>query len=288
VVHNEKNLRLIGTLNKAIGLARGQFIARMDADDISLPHRIEAQVAVFRQHPHLDVVAMAVYVINAGGRMLGRITDFDCTSHLACQFVALFNPPVNHPAVMLKADVLKTYQYRESPAVLHVEDYDLWARLLRDGKQFYNLQKPHFQYRLNQQGVSISNRASQAENHRPIAAGLLHQILGMRLDPEVAGVIYRNGVCTSAGMLLACHQAFRSVKAAYVRKYRAQLTDRDLREIDGWYLQRVLFINFLSVRKGRLPVKLAALLLTLATPRVLFYKATYTNLLLRLNIMRYR
>lgn len=288
VVHNEKNLRLIGTLNKAIGLARGAFIARMDADDVSLPHRIEEQVAVFRRNPHYDVVAMAVYVINAGGKMLGRITDFDCTSPLACQFVALFNPPVNHPAVMLKADVLKTFGYRESPAVLHVEDYDLWARLLLDGKQFHNIQKPHFLYRLNKQGVSISNRTQQAENHRPIATQLLLEILGMRLDPQVASVIYRNGVCPSAGMLFACHKAFWSVKEKFMGKYRSQLTGRDLREINGWYLQRVIFINFMSLRKGNLPVKLAALLLTLATPQVLFYKATYTNMLLRLNIMRYR
>jgi glycosyltransferase involved in cell wall biosynthesis len=288
VVHNEKNLKLIGTLNKAVALARGEFIARMDADDVSLPRRIEEQVEVFRQNPRCDVVSMAVSVINYEGRMLGRITDFDCTGPLACTFVALFNPPVNHPAVMVRAEVLKKYQYRESPVVIHVEDYDLWARLLLDGKEFYNIQEPLFLYRLNKQGVSMGNRTSQGENHLPISKTLLGAVVQRQPDDDVLRVIHRYGVCTSAGMLFRCHRAFRSVRDAFLAKYQSALTGRDRREINGWYLQRVIFINFMSVRKGSVPVKLAALLLTCAHPQVLFHKATYTNLWLRLNILRYR
>ncbi len=288
VVHNQKNLKLIGTLNKAIDLAQGGLIARMDADDVSLPRRIEEQVKVFLQHPDCDVVSIAVSVINYSGRMLGRITDFDCTGNLACKFVALFNPPVNHPAVMLKAEVLKAYKYRESPAVIHVEDYDLWARLLLDNKVFHNIQEPLFLYRLNKQGVSISNRNSQGENHLPISKKLLQEIMQMRPSDDVLKVIHRYAICQTPGMLFKCLKDFRSVKNAFINKYRAALTEQDLREINNWYLQRVIFINFMSVKKGSLFVKLSALLLTCAYPQIFFHKATYSNFLLRLNIMRYR
>jgi glycosyltransferase involved in cell wall biosynthesis len=288
VVHNEKNLKLIGTLNKAIDLARGALIARMDADDVSLPRRIEEQVRVFMQNPDCDVVSMAVSVINHEGRKLGRITDFDCTGNLACKFVALFNPPVNHPAIMLKADVMKAYRYRQLPSVIHVEDYDLWARLMLDNKAFHNIQEPLFLYRLNNQGISLSNRSSQGENHLPISKKILAQIVHMNLNEDVLRVIDQYAVSKTAGMLFRCHKDFRSVKNAFVDKYRAALTGRDRHEINKWYLQRVIFMNFISVRKGSLPVKLAALLLTCAYPQVLFYKATYQNFLLQLNILLYR
>ena len=58
-IKNEKNLKLIRTLNKGIGLAKGKYIARMDADDISLPHRLKEEVEFMEAHPNIGEIGRA-------------------------------------------------------------------------------------------------------------------------------------------------------------------------------------------------------------------------------------
>lgn len=288
VVHNPVNLKLIGTLNKGIELAQGAYIARMDADDISMPKRIEKQLQVFQQYPEVDVVSTAVAVINNTGKNLGRITDFDCTSHLACQFVSLFSPPVSHPAAMVKADVLKHYKYLENSGLIHVEDYELWSRMILDNRKFHNIQEPLFLYRLNTQGVSISNRESQNKNHLPISKKLLKNIVGLAVADNLLSVIERLDDPNSPEELTDSLAAFKKIKTAYIQKFREQLSDRDLKEINSWYRQRVIFMIFFSLKKGSLSIKIQSVLHFVKQAEILFSRKTFNNFMVRLKILLYR
>lgn len=144
-IRNEINKGIIYTLNKGLDLSKGKYIARMDSDDISKPERFQKQV-LFLESVNADVVACTVEMIDAAGRHLPPWKD-DLT-HTSFQSIKAFLPKNNciaHPSILGKATILKTYQYSKDQK--EAEDYDLWLRLVADGKEVTKLNEPLLQYR---------------------------------------------------------------------------------------------------------------------------------------------
>ena len=137
-------------MNIGIGEAKHDLIARMDADDIALPQRLEWQFAEFVNYKELDVLGGQIdefsgEMTNVIGR---RIVPEDHNS--IAQF-AKRRSPFNHPTVMYKRKaVLAVGGYRES---LRSEDYDLWVRMLKHGYRAKNLRKTVLMFRVNNAGV---------------------------------------------------------------------------------------------------------------------------------------
>jgi glycosyltransferase involved in cell wall biosynthesis len=121
------NKGLVATLNEGLGLARGELIARMDADDVALPERFALQVAFLRAHPEVVCLGGAVRVIDAAGRIL--LDDRRPLDDATLQEMALTgHTPLIHPAVMMRRDdVMAVGGYDE--AMKQSEDLDLWLRL---------------------------------------------------------------------------------------------------------------------------------------------------------------
>lgn len=161
-IKNEKNLGLITSLNKGIDIARGEFIARMDADDISLPERFEVQLKLLG-NSGADVVCSPVKFINAKGDEIG-VWDLDCKtlSEKSIKQVLPFDNCVAHPSVIIKASLLKKYKY--NPAQKGSEDWDLWLRLIRDNYRIVKTPEVLLKYR-NHSGstTQIDNRKQQVE-----------------------------------------------------------------------------------------------------------------------------
>jgi glycosyltransferase involved in cell wall biosynthesis len=123
-IKNEENLKLIATLNKGLDLAQGKYIARMDADDISLPERLEKQVAFMEKNPNIGL--LGTWVRNIGG-----VNDYDITfnsGHRNIRFELFFHNYFHHPSVMLRTEILRNYNLY-FPNVLHAEDYAFWINL---------------------------------------------------------------------------------------------------------------------------------------------------------------
>ncbi|MDN3583741.1 glycosyltransferase family 2 protein [Mucilaginibacter flavus] len=277
VVNNEVNYKIVGTLNRGVELANGNFIARMDADDFSHPNRIEEQLNAFLENPKYDVVSVPFVAISSSGKLIGHISDYDCTGVGSNRFVALFNSPVGHPAIMIKVELLKEYRYNKTEAATHVEDYDLWARLLLDGYNFHNIPKPLFNYRLNKSGVSFSNREQQANNASAISAKLLLHFLNVSVKPEILCVINKYSLTNDVKILREALVQFNEIRLKYVNTYEYELTKADLKEINDWYNQRVIFILFRHFVQGSLSVKTFSLFYLLKKVRVLLETKTYVN-----------
>ncbi|WP_121355477.1 glycosyltransferase family 2 protein [Flavisolibacter nicotianae] len=143
---NEKNKGLIYSLNYAVSEAKGKYIARMDADDIALPQRLEKQVQHLRQK-NVAVLATRVNLIDASGNPL---PDWQADkSNITFKEIKKYLPLNNclaHPTVMANADIFKRYPYRENQK--YSEDYDVWLRLLAKGLQIEKLPEPLLLHRI--------------------------------------------------------------------------------------------------------------------------------------------
>ena len=123
-VQNEHNLGIANTLNRGLDLAQGEYIARMDADDISLPERFEKQVSFMDKHPKTAVCATAIQCF--GARNEQRIFS-ESASDLNIDL--LFGCCFAHPSVMMRAsDIGNGYD----PAFDKMEDYELWCRVAKN------------------------------------------------------------------------------------------------------------------------------------------------------------
>jgi glycosyltransferase involved in cell wall biosynthesis len=135
---NEKNMGLVYSLNRGIDTARGEWIARMDGDDISLPDRFAEQMLYLALHPNVDALACRVQLIDEMGNEsdnwrddIAAVTPEQIFEHLPV------NNCIGHPTIMIRTDVLRTYRYL--PEQAQAEDYDLWLRLASTGKVIHKL-----------------------------------------------------------------------------------------------------------------------------------------------------
>lgn len=156
---SQTNKGLVASLNKGIEMAQGQYIARHDDDDASLPDRFERQVAFLDSHPDVVVVGSSMSVMNDAGTVLHNhavlLNDPELRHEL------LVRSPFPHGSVMYrKSAVVAAGLYRAEtwPA----EDYDLWLRLSAEGK-LANIDDCLYVYRENSHGISLTRQQEQAE-----------------------------------------------------------------------------------------------------------------------------
>lgn len=150
---NEKNSGLIYTLNKAIDLAKGKYIARMDADDICLPERLSIQKSFLDQNDDIAAVAAPVIFIDGAGKETA-VWELDRKTVLPVSIkkVMPYENCIAHPSVMIRTAVLKEFRYKEYQK--NIEDYDLWLRLLNRGYTIGKTEMPLLLYRVHEASVT--------------------------------------------------------------------------------------------------------------------------------------
>ncbi len=150
-VNNEKNLQIVKTLNKGIGLAKGEYVARMDADDISLPERFEKQIALMISRPDIDVCGTWYKTFGEKGYLQKLPTQDE-----QIKVDLLFYTSLAHPSVMMKKSIFDQHKYPEN--FPKAEDYALWIGLAGKFK-FANIPESLLHYRLHpkQTGIEYSD-----------------------------------------------------------------------------------------------------------------------------------
>ncbi len=144
VLKNEENLKLARTLNRGIEAARGKYVARMDADDISLPNRLEKQVDFMEKNPEVGIVGGAMEIVDEEGRKR-RERRYWIKDEEIRKRIFLFSP-FCHPAVMMRKSVLEKsglYDPHYNPA----EDYEFYFRVGLYS-EFANLKDRLIKYRI--------------------------------------------------------------------------------------------------------------------------------------------
>lgn len=172
-VFSQEKSGITAALNRGLSLANGKYIARMDADDIALPERLQKQVAFLEAYPEIGIVGSAVLVIDDSGRKWG-VQTFEPTD-IGIRWTSLLKNPFVHPSVMFRKNLLDDHNL-EYRSLHHAEDYDLWIRLLRFTKGS-NIEQPLMLYRVHKSNVSILHRKAQFESHYAISRDVIRKEL---------------------------------------------------------------------------------------------------------------
>lgn len=157
IITNVDNIGLTKSLNKAIRVANGKYLARMDADDIALPGRLGKQIEFMENNPEMGLLGTAYYEIDKQGKIIGS-KFFPLVDKELRKVLIKYNP-FFHASVMFKKEPLqKTSLYDEN--IIRAQDYDLWFRLAKNYK-LANLAEPLMKRRYSKEMISFKNENEQ-------------------------------------------------------------------------------------------------------------------------------
>ncbi len=182
LIENEHNLGLTRSLNKGISFARGKYIARMDADDVSNPTRLDRQLAYMEAHPKVGVCGTWVRYRDIMGRTKTwkyETKDEDIKIHL------LYRNRIAHPSVMIRRSVLLENHLVYNEEFLTTQDYELWVRL-SNFCQLANLSHTLLSYRRQETSISVNKRRLQTKNTHKVR---LQQLYNLRISPSLSEFI---------------------------------------------------------------------------------------------------
>lgn len=144
IINNKKNLQIAASLNKSVSQARADVIARMDADDVSMPTRLEEQYKILKQYPKVAIVGTDIIVVNKKGIQVS--TREYPTSDVAMKKIMYRYSPFAHPVVMFRKNVFEEFGGYDTKLV-PCEDIDLWFKIGSKYK-FKSIHKSLLQYTL--------------------------------------------------------------------------------------------------------------------------------------------
>lgn len=185
-ISNTSNIRLIATLNKGLQLAKGDYIVRMDQDDISMPHRIEIQVAFMNQHPEYVLAGSYVSTIDSFGVELGSIAYY--TEDTDLRFAMTQYCPFVHPSVIIRSFILRDKNIFYEKVFLHAEDYRLWTILSSFGK-IKNLPECLLHYRVHLEQTSNVHKAFQIKQMQLIQENYLSSLFP-NYSSEIVSLVF--------------------------------------------------------------------------------------------------
>ena len=157
LLRNPHNMGLNQTLNNCLAVAKGEYIARMDGDDISLPTRFEKEVNFLENHPDFAIVsAPMIHFDENGDYRVGSAVEYPSKN----DFVK--GTPICHAPCMVRTEALKKVGgYSDDKYLRRVEDYHLWFKMYAAGYKAYNIQEPLYKMRDDRNAYSRRNWANR-------------------------------------------------------------------------------------------------------------------------------
>lgn len=215
LINNEKNLKLIASLNKGISLARGKYIARMDCDDISSPMRLEKEVDFLENSLEYGLVGTFYTVIDGTGKEQYN-KSYPSSNDLIKLFLSL-NCPLAHGSIMGRTELFRQNLYG-SEEYSAVEDYELWTRMTKVTK-IHNIPEYLFKYRIY--GESFSDTKTQQMYNETL---------------EISKKSYRNNK----------REYKKLIKEQFLEELYKQESPETVQYVNGWlnsFVKRLLYVH---------------------------------------------
>ncbi|KQW97699.1 glycosyltransferase family 2 protein [Flavobacterium sp. Root420] len=189
------NTGLTNSLNIGLKLAKGEYIARMDGDDISFPQRFAKQIALLDANPDIVLCGTLYKVIG---------TEKICNHPLLYEEIKvklISGCYIAHPTVMFRKSVFESYQLEYDPAMEPAEDYDLWARLSFIGK-IVNIGEVLLYYRIHSKQTSIIYGEKQKKITEDVTIRMLQKLIPL-VDRQVYFFDLKKNVINNHNVLTA-------------------------------------------------------------------------------------
>ena len=181
LVDNEENIGLTKSLNKGISIARGEYIARQDADDVSLSDRLQEQVEYMDRNPDVGLLSSNMEFIDDKSVVTGRSNKI-CDSDLVAWLLLFLNYVGGHSQVMYKRKlVAEMGGYSEEYRVC--EDYELWLRM-SEKCRIAIIDNIHIQYRKHSSNISVHHFDEQESNAYKAKKVAISRVLGIDFNDE--------------------------------------------------------------------------------------------------------
>jgi len=169
-IDSSENWKIPRRRNQAIRMATGKYICIHDGDDISLPHRLQYQVAHLRQNSHLFCCGGWAISIDADGEQQDMM-KYPAIKHEAIVnqlLIKKMNPMIDPTTLFHREGFEKLGGYTLDKSIYTVPDMDLWGRAILDGMRFENIPTPLIKYRRNPSGMTQLNKPEMIGAHMAV------------------------------------------------------------------------------------------------------------------------
>lgn len=171
-VENERNLEKIETNNKGLNLVVGEYIAKMDADDVAEPHRFKDQIRYFERHSEVSILGSWFRRMDNG-----KIEDYpEDDADIKVQFIGE-NVLANSTAMFRTADIKKVGLKYDDRFVAYAEDYKFWTEAAMKGLRFANVPEVLVSYRIHATQATELSKHKQSVNTDLIRVEYMHAVL---------------------------------------------------------------------------------------------------------------
>ncbi|MDC1105288.1 glycosyltransferase [Prolixibacteraceae bacterium] len=178
IILNDKNRGLAYSMNRALEIADGKYIARMDADDIALPTRFEKQIDFLEKNKDISIVGSQI-------KMFGKSKKFwiNLSTPQEIKAKLIFKSCLAHPSVLIRTEDVKKYNLFYDESLCSTQDYDLWTRAALVTK-LANIDEVLLLYRVHNKQVSSLKKKQQEDNFNEINLRYLTAIIGPLSEEE--------------------------------------------------------------------------------------------------------
>lgn len=185
IINNEKNIGLTKSLNKGLNIAVGEYIARMDADDISMPNRLNMQYSCMIDNPDLAICASSYEQIDENGSTIHIVRGY--LGYEQLYYFLTFANWLAHSSIMFNRNTaLQVNGYDDK--LIRAQDYDLWYRISRVGKVI-QIGEVLLKLRIHQENISSKYRNSQKYIANSVAIRNINQICNGRINTKVIEIL---------------------------------------------------------------------------------------------------
>jgi len=237
-IKNKVNLGQTPSLNIALDLSKGKYIARIDADDVYQPEKLEIQYSFMEKHPEVTVCGTSGESIDENGEIYAN-RSFP-QKPIDIYFRMFYHSPLNHVSIIMRRSIiLKIGGYDERYPIC--ADFALWSKLIKNNYQITNIPESLTQFRVHVHSLSIVNKLGQSgEEMADIIYSNIRDLLNLNITKNECRNIVLMLWPSSGVSIIDLSNAYLNLIAIAKKVYSTKMPIRVIVNLNKYYLKSLV------------------------------------------------